>query len=81
MKMLSLAATAASLLATGCGQAPPPAADPAQLARALAALQEQESDAAARFQERLAGADRLSTTLSKIDPARLNPEAAAALLQ
>ena len=80
-KTFSLAvAAAAALLAAGCGQTPPPAVDPVQLERVLAALQQQERGAA-RFQERLAGADRLSTTLSKIDPSRLNPEAAAALLQ
>jgi len=79
-KPFSIAAIAATLLA-GCAQSPPPAPDPAQLELVLAALEREESESSARFQKKIAAADRVSSSLARVAPDRLDIDAAAALVR
>jgi len=72
----------ALLLATGaCGKAPEPTADPNQLAIVLAQLEARDSPRELRFQRKIAGADRVSGTLSRVEPERLDPNIAVVLLR
>ena len=78
---IALFASALALLAGACAQSPPPSADPVELELALAAIESQNQGSAARFQDKIRGADRISSTLSRVAAERLDPNAAAALLQ
>jgi hypothetical protein len=74
-------ALALSLLACACAESPPPRPDPVELELALAAVEREASAPEARFQKKIAGADRLSSTLTKVAPEKLNPHVAEALLR
>ena len=70
-----------SLLACACTDRPDPIADPAELALALAAIESQTGDKAAKLQAKIAGADRIAGTLSKVEPEKLDPKIAAVFLR
>ena len=72
-------ALALVLLTSACSEAPTPIADPVQLELALASIRKE--DASTRFQEKIAGADRISSTLMKVEPSRLDPKMASVLLR
>ena len=76
-----LSAAALSILAAGCAQAPDPTPDAAELELALAAVQAGADGEAARLQAKVAGADRVSSTVLRVAPERISPNMAAALLR
>ena len=80
-RSFALAGSALALLAGACAQSPPPVADPVELDLALAAIQSSSNATAAKFHDKIAGADRISSTLTKVAPEKLDPNAAAALLR
>ena len=81
-KRLSVsAAIAASVLLCACGVSQPPTADPVQLELALAAIKRQENGQSARLHQKVAGADRVAGTVTRVNPGRLDPDVAAALLR
>lgn len=80
-RSITLFGSALALLAGACAQSPPPSADPVELELALAAIESQNQGRAARLQEKIRGADRISSTLSRVAAEKLDPQAAAALLQ
>ena len=82
MRLPVMAAAAAAVLPLcACAQSPAPTPDPRQLERALAAIERQERAPAARLQHKVAGADRVASTLTKVAPENLDADVAAALLR
>jgi hypothetical protein len=78
---LALAALAA--LVAGVSDPAPPAPDPAKVERALASLDEQEAaepEGPAKFEEKLQKADRIAGTLSRVQPEKIDPNVAVALV-
>ena len=76
-----LSAGTIAFLASGCGQAPDPIPDPAELELALATVEAHEDGDAARLQAKVAAADRISSTVLRVAPERISPNVAAALLR
>ena len=81
-RSFAIAGSAVALLAGACAQSPPPSADPVELELALAEIESRSrSTTAGKLQGKIAGADRISSTLAKVSPEKLDPNAAAALLR
>ena len=74
-------AAAAVVMLAGCTDAPDPAPDPVALERVLTQIEQQEDERSSRFQAKIAGADRVSATLAKVEPQKLNPEMASVFLR
>ncbi|TFI57382.1 hypothetical protein E2493_15470 [Sphingomonas parva] len=81
IKRLPCPAVLAALLLSACGTSPAPVADPVQLELALATIKQQESGTAARLQQKVAGADRVASTVTRVNPGHLDPNVAVALLR
>jgi hypothetical protein len=67
-------------LAAGCAEAPPPKADPAQVERLLAGLQAGDAALPPALEARAAKVDRVAGTIAKVEPQRVDPSLAAALI-
>ena len=80
-KIFCLPAVACVLLAAGCSESPAPTADPVELELALASLAKQDGGPAARFQEKIAPADKDSSTLMKVEPSKLDPKMVSVFLR
>ena len=78
-----LAALPFAALAAGCSK-PAPTADPAAVDRLVASFEAPARPAgaepAADIEEKIEKADRLSGTLVKVEPDRVDPDVAAALI-
>ena len=82
MNSLRIAASATlTLLACACAERPVPVADPTELALALAEIENQDDSKAARFQAKIAGADRIAGTLAKVETEKLDPKIASVFLR
>ena len=77
----AIAALGASSLCCACAKGPPPSPDPVQLERALSAMKARDEGRSARLQEKVAAADRISSTVLRAAPDRLDPDVAIALLR
>ena len=78
-----LAFSALALLAAGCGRAPEPARapDPADVARLVASLEKEARAAdAARLPDQVLEADRLSGTVARLSPERIDPNLVATVI-
>ena len=75
------AALGAAFLSSAAASGPKPAPDRAQLERALAAAELRDQRAESPLQKRVEAADRISSTMIRVAPDKLDPNVAAALLR
>jgi hypothetical protein len=70
----------AAFLAGACGRADEPEPDPVELERALAEIEAREDARSATFHEKLAKVDRISSTLVRVEPEKLEATLATAIV-
>ena len=79
VRLRALSVVTLALLAAGCADPAPPTADPAQIERLVASL-EAEPALPPGIEKKVQKADRVAGTVARIQPEKIDPDIAVALL-